>query len=271
MPPTPQEIDALFHAVIASEKYADVHPGLVRRLLLVELAKGRSPRETVKAVRNKIHQVGGSYQDSSNGYANTVSRLTDLPADCRSPQLQEFCRSMLTRHASTRERLPILEAFYQVLQPIAPLHSVVDLACGLNPLAIPWMPLAPGAFYHAYDIYSDMLALIGGFFEHIQQPGQAALCDLTAEVPDQPAQLTLLLKTIPCLEQVDKGIGLRLLNAIHSDYLLVTFPAHSLGGRSKGMPQTYQAHFTAMLPSVPWQLLSTTLFASELVFLLKHD
>ena len=45
-------------------------------------------------------------------------------------------------HSSTRERLPILEQFYaRALADIPPARVVLDLACGLNPLALAWMPL----------------------------------------------------------------------------------------------------------------------------------
>lgn len=268
---TPAEIQALVSAITASEKYAAIHPELVRRLVISELSKGRSPKETVKSVRSKLHQIGGSYQETHIGYTNGLLQLDSLPADLDAPELHDFCRAMLAQHASTHERLPILEHFYNLLAPIAPIQSVLDLACGLNPLARPWMPLAAGARYDACDIYADMLDFINAFFAHIQQPGKAFLCDLTAEIPQQPAHLALLLKTIPCLEQVDKHIGLRLLHGIQSEYLLVTFPARSLGGHNKGMPQTYEAHFTDLVASAPWQIIQKTLFSSELAFLLKHD
>ena len=38
---------------------------------------------------------------------------------------------------------------------------MLDVACGLNPLAIPWMNLAPNATYHAIDIYEDMMRFLG--------------------------------------------------------------------------------------------------------------
>ena len=270
MPPTPAEIQTLVSAITAADKYASIHPGLVRRLVISELNKGRSSKEAVKAVRSKLHQIGGAYQETSIGYAQAANDLLALPAELQAPALQDFCRGMLSMHASTNERLPLLDTFYQILAPIAPIQSVLDLACGLNPLARPWMPLAPDAPYYAYDIYADMLDFINTYFKHIQQPGSAALCDLTTETPQQPVHLALLLKTIPCLEQVDKNIGNRLLFSIQADYLLVTFPARSLGGHEKGMVNTYETHFNDLLTTAPWQLLQRTLYQNELAFLLKH-
>ncbi len=270
MPTVTPDVQALVATVTATDKYAAIHPALVRRLVISELAKGRNSKEVVKAVRSKLHQIGGAYQEEPIGYTHAMGILSSLTTNISAPELRDYCRSMLAQHASTRERLPILENFYQILNPIAPIHSVLDLACGLNPLALPWMPLAEGAQYYACDIYADMLDFIRAFYNHIHHPMQAFLCDLTSEIPSQPVQLALLLKTIPCLEQVDKSIGQRLLNNIHAEYILVTFPARSLGGHAKGMPQTYEAHFTELLFESQWQIIQQTLYSNELAFLLKH-
>ncbi len=80
------------------------------------------------------------------------------------------------------------------------------------------------------------------------------------------ADLALLLKAIPCLEQVDKEAGRRLLDQVRADYLLVSFPVHSLGGRSKGMPATYEEHFRNLVADKPWSV-QTFHFATELAFL----
>ena len=85
----------------------------------------------------------------------------------------------MARHASTRERLSILDEFYPTLfGDLPPVNSVLDLACGLNPLALPWMGLAPDAVYHACDIYADQVELINRWFAIAGQSGEAFLCDL---------------------------------------------------------------------------------------------
>jgi 16S rRNA (guanine(1405)-N(7))-methyltransferase len=235
------------------------------------LAKGRSFKETVKAVRNKLHQVGGAYQDTPIPYARLLSELHALPSDPCDPALQSFCRRVLLLHASTRERLPIVERFFsETLAALGPIHSVLDLACGLNPLALPWMPLAPGAAYYACDIYADLVAFVAEFLSHIRQPGAAGVCDLLQSPPPHPVHLAFALKTIPCLEQVDKQIGLRLLQQLEADYILVSYPAHSLGGRSKGMAKNYAAAFQEMVASQPWPLQRFD-FPGELAFLIHKS
>ena len=41
---------------------------------------------------------------------------------------------------------------------------VLDLACGLHPLAFPWMGLPLTTQYYAYDIHQPRVDLIGHFF-----------------------------------------------------------------------------------------------------------
>lgn len=267
----PQDLlEQVVAAVQKGERYRLIHPGLVRNLAQAELLKGRKFKEAVKATRNRLHQVGGAYLEKPLPVDHWLAELPDLPDAPDAPELEQFCRACMQSHASTRERLPILEEFYTTLfQSLAPVHSLLDLACGLNPLALRWMPLAKDAVYYACDIYRDQLELVGEFFHHLHQAGETFLCDLTCELPVQEVQVALLLKTIPCLEQVDKSVGRRLLEQIRAEHLVVSFPVHSLGGRSKGMLRNYEAHFEEMTAGQNWHI-RRFLFPSELVFLISR-
>ena len=50
--------------------------------------------------------------------------------------------------------------------------------------------------------------------------------------------------------------------------VLVSFPALSLGGRGKGMPQNYSAHFNALISGKNWQVQSWEI-KTEIVFLVS--
>jgi 16S rRNA (guanine(1405)-N(7))-methyltransferase len=132
------------------------------------------------------------------------------------------------------------------------------------------MPLAAEAPYYACDIYTDQIDFLNRFLAHLGRPGRAELCDLTAELPSQPVQVALLLKTIPCLEQVDKTIAARLLEGIPAQHLLVSFPARSLGGRGKGMVENYEAHFMELVAGFGWTIRRFQ-FSSELAFLASRE
>ena len=257
----------LLAEVRASRKYANISPDLIHRLAEMSLKKGLKGKSAVKDVRNKLHQVGGAYFKHSPDYANALAALATLPGDVHAESVQQFCRTQMSMHASTAERLPILENFFQTcLAPIAPVTGILDLACGPTPLSIPWMPLGERFTYQACDIYADMLDFIQTFFDHCRIDGQTAACDLIGQPPAETAQVAFLLKTIPCLEQVDKNVALPLLESIRAKHILVSFPAASLGGRRKGMPTYYRDHFLGMMEGKPWSINEFT-FDSEIAFL----
>ncbi len=57
-------LDELVAAVLAGPRYRPISGEMVRRIAAQELEKGRSWKETIKATRNKLHQVGGAYQEA---------------------------------------------------------------------------------------------------------------------------------------------------------------------------------------------------------------
>jgi len=265
----PDVIQKLVEDVQSTAKYAAIDPGLVRALVEQEIAKGRSAKETVKAVRNKLHQIGSAYQEKPIDYAQLSARLAAMPHHLHSPDMQAFCLEAMRYHTSTRERLGFIESFYsEPLEGIGPIHSLLDLACGLNPLALSWLPLTANVQVEVCDIYADMVTFLNTFFTHTAVNGRAYSTDLIHQIPDHPVQLALLLKTIPCLEQVDKTIGRKLLQTIQADYMLVSFPVHSLGGHGKGMRQNYDQHFQDLIADLPWKVTRFD-FPGELLFRLS--
>jgi len=260
-------LDEVLEQVLAHPRYRSIDPGLVRRIAESELRKGRSLREAVKATRSKLHQVAAAYLEETVPYGLWLQRLRDLPGDINHPHVRNFCLEMMRLHASTRERLPYLETFYrESLAPLGSVTSILDLGCGLNPLALPWMPIVAETRVLAWDIFDDMVDFLNAFFEHFGIHGRAVLADLTAELPQEPVQLALLLKLIPCLEQLDKRIGARLLEEIRAEYLLISFPAHSLCGRAKGMRLNYARHFDELIAGKPWRVWRFD-FPGEIAFL----
>lgn len=250
-------LEELVRLVRAAPKYSAIAEDFVRRIAAEELAKGRGKKELLKAVRSRLHQVGAVFLEDKPDFPGSLVRLQAARA-AGSPAFRDACRSALALHASTRERLPFLETFYpRVLAGLPPLRSVLDLACGLNPLAIPWMPLAPGAQYRAYDIHAGMLAFVGGALGLMDVQGEVHAADISnprlfEAVP--PADLALLLKTLPTLEQAGKDTSRPLLERIPARWLVVSFPLRSLGGRGRGMEAHYTASFEGLVAGLPWKM-----------------
>jgi 16S rRNA (guanine(1405)-N(7))-methyltransferase len=248
-----------------SARYATISPDLVTRIARQELAIRRNAKEAVKSTRRRLHQAGAVYLGATPPYERLLAALHGAQSD--PARVRQVCREALAAHQSSRERLPILEHFYrEVLGDLAPVASVLDLACGLNPLAIPWMPLAPGAQYAACDIYTDLAAFLQEALSLLGVAGHADTVDLSAQTPEIVADVAFLLKTIPCLEQLDREAGARLLREVRARHVVVSFPLQSLGGRrDRGMPANYRARFDEIVANQPWEIIEYC-FESELVF-----
>jgi 16S rRNA (guanine(1405)-N(7))-methyltransferase len=271
MKPPEDPLARLVAAVRASPKYRRVSEELIRRIGARELAKRRSLNEALAAVRSELHQIGGAYLDRGTRYGAWLAELRAAAESGDRETLRAACAAIMCHHSSTRERLPILEEFYATtLAGIAPVRTVLDVACGLNPLAIPWMPLAPDAEYDACDIYEDLVAFVNEFLALIRMRGRAEVADVTQSLPARPVQVAFLLKALPCLEQIDRSASLRLLEMIPAEYLLVSFPVHSLGGRQKGMARHYEERFRALLRDKDWPVQRFE-FAAELAFLVQKS
>lgn len=262
-------LEELVQQVRANDKYAAIDIDLICAIGRTELNKRASLKEAVKTTRNKLHQVGSAYQEVPIPYARWKDLLRELPTDLAQPTVQEFLASNRRMHASTQERESIAGSFFkETLAALGPIESVLDLASGLNPLNIGSMPLASDCTYLAVDIYADMVDYLNEFFAHFGIKGNASLCNLTHQIPEQQVQVAFLLKTIPCLEQIDKNAGQRILEGIRAENILVSFPSRSLGGRSKGMVQNYEAHFNQLIAGKDWHV-SRFEFPGELAFLVR--
>jgi 16S rRNA (guanine(1405)-N(7))-methyltransferase len=265
-PDSPQ-LEQLVSTVLASSKYHAISPDLVRSIGIQELGKRRHFKEALKATKNKLHQVGAAYLDGHEDYATWLTQLDAAIRSGNTTDLQQVSRQIMSNHASTRERLPILDQFYStILADCAPVHSILDIACGLNPLALHWMPLAEGVEYYACDIYQDMMDFLAQYLFQLNIRVHAHVCDVIQFCPTQEVDVAFVLKAIPCLEQIDKLAGKRLLRSLNTRQIVVSFPVHSLGGKSKGMASYYEAHFRTLIDEERWQVKKFE-FPTELVFL----
>ena len=260
------DLERLVEAVRSTHKYRTIAPDLVRDLGVRELAKGRGWKGAVKATKRKLHQVAGAYMDMGPRYPEWLRELRAARLDGFEP-LREACAQLMEHHSSTRERLPLLDEFYTpLLAGLPPIHRVLDIGCGLHPLALPWMGLPADVEYIALDIYEDMAAFLNEFFALLPVRGRAEACDVLRSLPEQRVDLAFLLKTLACLEHVDREAGRRLLESVPADVLVVSFPAQSLTGRrGKGMEVNYEAHFQELVTEKDWQI-ERFEFATELVF-----
>ena len=279
-PPPDHQLDQALASILTARKYRSIHPGLVRDIAAAELAKCRTLKEAVKAAKNQLHQSAAAYIRRNLDYDDALRQLqTTVTAAKRGPgsdpsadpTVRALLRRLMSAHASTHERLPILDTLYpQLFQRLPPVRSVLDIACGLHPLSRPWMPLPNDVPYFSYDIYSDQIDFLNRFFTIMGYAGAAAQSNALDGLSTPTADVAFLLKTLPCLEQIQSGASERLLHQIDAPTLIVSFPNHTLAGRKQGMARHYTASFLVQIKKAGWQADSLT-FPSELIYIVQKD
>lgn len=244
----------LVEQVSRSPKYAQLADTLVSRITAEEARKHKNQQDIIRSARTRLHQLTGAYLAPKIDYAQWLVNFKSLSPKDRQG-LESISLSMMRLHASTYERIEVLPTFFQTsLASISPVKSVLDIACGLNPLSIPWMPLADNFTYYASDVVSPLVYFLWHYFDLFGIHGNASILDLSFSIPSQPVQLALLMKTLPLMEQIERGLSQKVLESLNAEHILVTYPLRSLGGRRKGMEETYQSQFDQLVAGRDWKI-----------------
>ena len=219
--------EELFQKLAANKKYGDVHPDAIRRAIDECEGRYKKPKELEKAVREKLHGITSAF----NGLDK--ARATD------------DLESLLARHASTRERLPLdrMDALYaRIFAVTGGPESVLDLACGLNPLYLLRKHPCPVA---GVDVSRSCVELLSN---ETNFTGRWADLLIPDSVPPERFHIALLFKILPLLERQRLGAATELMERLDAEYLVISFPTRTLGGRNVGMERNYSEWMEAHMP-----------------------
>ncbi len=249
------ELETLVRLAQESAKHREICPELVTRIATRELKIRKHPREALKETKNALHQIAGAYLSCRPRYDRWLETLTLARASENPNEWRETCARMMRLHASTSERLPYLAEFYAtLLDGLPPVRSALDLACGFNPLAVSFMPLAPKFSYFALDIYAGLTQFFTNYFALAEINGVAQTTDVAALTEFPATDIALILKFLPVLEQQERGASLRFLQSVPAKVLLVSFPTRTLAGYNKGMAESYESRFLALIAAENWKV-----------------
>ncbi len=234
--------------------------------LRVAAAAGRLPRCVSSAMHSAASPASPRLASAPLTPATQPTGILGQAPVGDAEAFREACRAAMACHASTRERLPLLGRFHaEVFAVTGVPRRVLDLACGLHPLAIPWMGLPPKASYHACDLDGRAVAFLNRCAPFLGKGFQAVHADLLRAPPAEEADVAFLLKAATSLERQERGATRRLLDALRVRNIVVSFPIASLGGRDRGMRRNYERAFRALLGHASWTV-ERLEFPAELAF-----
>lgn len=261
-------LEKTISAVASSKRYRSICADTIRRVARRELSAHNTVKAATKATKRRLHQIYGAFEGEVD-YEDAYRRLSAAYQAGRDDEIKAVCQQVLDLHSSTRERVPILDQFYRsIFEITGKPGSVLDLGCGLNPLAWPWMGLAAGTRYLALDIDLARVHFLNGWMALAGLEPLARGQDVLSQPPVDAADLALLLKLSPTLERQEAGATLRLMEWIRAQQVVVSFAVTSLGGREKGMAEQYQAQFLEWVAGRPWSV-DTLHFETELTFVVR--
>ena len=253
--------------ILKAKKYANLSPETVGRILQWAKARVRK-KEVDKTARKKLHQIYGAYfsQGAASAFEKMVQRNPEHPAE-----IKTYCQELMDLHSSSQERQEDLSIFYRkIFEITGQPDRVIDLACGLNPLSYPWIYDHGAIPYVGYDIDQRTTRIMNDLLVSFGYPVRVHFNDLFLNTPvHKETDVVLLLKALPCLEQQEKGISLKLLTEIRCRFLVISFPSRSLGGRSKGMEANYETFLNAMVDESIHRVQKIN-FKREIVYVLER-
>jgi len=221
----------------ASPKYKHICADTLQAAALRELAHGHKRyADAENAFRKYLHQQWGSYV-----YAQYQRKAAELSA-----QTPIDHNAVLALHASSRERLPYYEAIYRLIWDITgPPSTLLDIACGLNPFSLPYMPQPPQT-YIAYDIDGIAISLCNQWFAQcgLQMLAQCADVLQTPALLKIQADVAFVFKLLPLMPNKSKEH----LSGLNTRFIVVSYPLQSLGGRKAGRAQHYETLAAQQLP-----------------------
>ncbi|HEX2767635.1 MAG TPA: hypothetical protein VHR55_13470 [Candidatus Limnocylindria bacterium] len=256
--------------VLRSRRYHDVDRALVARLAEEEIARARNADDAVKRVKRRLHQAVGAFRGAAAADPLAAVRAA-WSGDLAAPELRAACAEVLATHASTRERLGDLPGFFAPIWAATGRPGrLLDVGCGLGPLALPWMDLPRTTTYHAVDADRRPLETVRAFLELVGQPHVVEARDAVADPPDEPADVALVLKLVTTLDRQDPNAAARLLDRLPVRHAVVSFTRRSLGGRGRDLERAYRERMGRLRAETPRIVgVTETSVPSELVFVLE--
>lgn len=174
----------------------------------------------IKEIRAELRYYSGQFQKSSK---NRLKIIENNSLDL-----------LLKTHSSTSERIDFYPKLISIINSLN-VKSILDLGCGLNPLALASRDIT----YLAVDIKEDELFIIKEFFKKNKINGETLIYDLRdfAHKDFIPVDLTILFKVLDILEKKSHKLANKIVNTISSKYILVSFATKKLSGKNMNFPQ----------------------------------
>jgi len=194
-----------------------------------QLKRSKKYRLMLKSIRKDLREIYGAFIKEKP----SLNNLKEVLKTKKLNQTLEEHNQILKTHQSTSERLNNYKEIYKnIFKEIKP-ESILDLACGLNPLSFPYMGLED-VYYIASELNKEDCNFIKDYLDLIKVKNKVIPLNLTKDYEKLnkiKVDIAFLFKTLDSLEKIKRNISKDLLKNINSRYIAVSFAIKSLSGR----------------------------------------
>ncbi len=265
-----EEIQTLIAELRASPKYRDINLPLetLKDLISRESYHYKKVKDVKQAVKKKLHNIVAPYLGDPD-YEQAILEMETAFRE-GGDVFKSFCLKMLNVHASTKERIPIMEQFYdRIFSETGLPESILDLACGLNPFALPWMGITEKTDYYAFDLNYPRVQLINRFFGYLNRPETAIYQDILVNPPKMAADLAFFFKEAHRFDQRQKGCNRDFWISLPVRKIVVSLPTSSLTGKHDKMEQHQRLVYEA-IENLNWPV-QEIILQSEIIFIIQKE
>ena len=264
-----QDVTEIVHKILSSKKYRSIYDKTIERLVRQCLEKFEK-KHVEKKARNILHQIWSAYYDQKPDYKHILDKFVSNVNNGGYAK-QEILK-LISIQSSTCERISILDDFYgKIFSVTGRPSSLIEHACGFNPLTTLWMDLPENAKYQAFDIENDLIDFLKSVIDFLNLRDRIEIRqgDVLIDEFDY-ADVVFMLKFLPVLEQQQKGSSLEVMRKQKCRHLVVSFPIKSLSGTEKGMRDFYSNWFKILINDENWKY-DEIIFDTELVFVVQKN
>lgn len=169
----------------------------------------------IKEVRALLRKTLGSF------YFNNFKKRSSLFIENKFDELLLF-------HPSTRERYSFYPKIKELISSYSP-KSILDIGCGINPLAIAEKKYT----YYACDINRENLTIVSRFFRLNHVKGEVFYYDVLHPSKALPkTDICLIFKVLDSVFKKDRPAIKNLFSFLRSKIIFVSFSTKTLSGKN---------------------------------------
>lgn len=223
----------------------------------------------IKNVRAELRKVYGAFILKEYEKKNKVLKRLKGPDDL------DGHIELLKLHKSTNERLSHYDMLYsKIFEKINGKAVILDMACGLNPIANIFVRNKIKKYY-ASDISSEDCEFLKEYFDKIGiVDNEVFPLDLVEKeslkkLSKIKCDVCFIFKTLDGLERVERNITEKLFKSINAPFIAVTFPTLSLSG-VREIKEYRRVWLEKLLDSLGWKW-EKILIENELLYLIEKN